>query len=92
MIDAKALGVRAGEQWLFDDLDFSVRMWNGRIYICDVRGKGVTVLDLRKKQTRVMGASGTTTKLFRHNQYEGQSLLPHLSGSTTSYAIGTFAP
>ncbi|HEY3469554.1 MAG TPA: ATP-binding cassette domain-containing protein, partial [Amycolatopsis sp.] len=24
MIDARGLGVRAGEHWLFDDLDFSV--------------------------------------------------------------------
>jgi regulation of enolase protein 1 (concanavalin A-like superfamily) len=38
------------------------------------------------------GASGTSTKLFQHNQFEGQSLLPHLSGSTTNYAIGTFNP
>lgn len=38
---------------------YGVRMWNGRIYICDVRGKGVTILDLRKQQTRVMGAVGS---------------------------------
>ena len=32
------------------------------------------------------GASTTTTFLFKHNQDEGQSLLPHLDGSTTNYA------
>ena len=37
---------------------YGVRMWNGRIYVCDVRSSGVLVLDLRKKQARVMGASG----------------------------------
>jgi DNA-binding beta-propeller fold protein YncE len=34
-------------------------MWNGRIYVTDIRGKGVTVLDVRQQQTRVMGAMGT---------------------------------
>ncbi len=38
------------------------------------------------------GASTTTTKLFRHQKTDGQTLLPHLSGSLTQYAIGTFAP
>ncbi len=33
-------------------------MWNGRIYVCDVRGKGIFVLDLRSKQTRIMGSTG----------------------------------
>jgi len=37
---------------------YGVAMWNGRIYICDVRGTGIVVLDLRKKETRVMGGSG----------------------------------
>jgi hypothetical protein len=46
------------EQSLEISKPYAVRMWNGRVYVCDVRGKGVTVLDLRKKQTRVMGASG----------------------------------
>jgi fibronectin type 3 domain-containing protein len=38
----------------------------------------------------LQGASGTKTTIFRHNKYEGQSLLPHLTNSTTNYAIGTF--
>ena len=37
---------------------YGLRMWNGRIYVCDIRSSGVTVLDLRKKQTRLMGATG----------------------------------
>lgn len=40
---------------------YGVRMWNGCIYICDIRGNGVTILDLAKKQARVMGATGVTT-------------------------------
>lgn len=40
---------------------YGLRMWNGRIYVCDVRGKGITVLDIRKQQTRVMGAVGSGT-------------------------------
>lgn len=38
---------------------YGVEMWNGRIYICDIRGGGVMVFDLRKKQTRVMGTTGS---------------------------------
>ena len=38
------------------------------------------------------GSSTTVTNLFKHNQDEGQSLLPHLDGSTTNYAVGTFTP
>jgi len=40
---------------------YGVRMWNGRIYVCDVRSSGVAVLDLRKKEARVMGATGPGT-------------------------------
>ena len=40
---------------------YGVRMWNGCIYVCDIRSKGITVLDLRKHQTRIMGATGVTT-------------------------------
>src|SRR5439155_21883331 len=38
------------------------------------------------------GASATTNFLFKHNQDEGQSFLPHLDGSTTNYAMATFSP
>jgi len=40
---------------------YGVGMWNGRIYICDIRGGAVMVFDLRKKQTRVMGTTGRET-------------------------------
>ena len=39
---------------------YGVAVWDGRIYVCDIRGSGgVVVLDLKKQQTRVMGASGS---------------------------------
>ncbi|CAN5464498.1 hypothetical protein BH10PLA1_BH10PLA1_03220 [soil metagenome] len=37
---------------------YGVAMWQGKIYVCDIRSKGITVLDVRQKVTRVMGASG----------------------------------
>jgi sugar lactone lactonase YvrE len=37
---------------------YGVRMWNGRIYVCDVRARGIAVFDLRKQQTRIMGVTG----------------------------------
>jgi hypothetical protein len=38
------------------------------------------------------GSSSSTTKLFQHNDNEGQSLLPHNSGSTTTFAKASFTP
>lgn len=40
---------------------YGVRMWNGCIYVCDVRSKGIMVLDLKKRQSRIMGATGATS-------------------------------
>jgi streptogramin lyase len=40
---------------------YGVAMWNGRIYVTDIRGNGIIVLDLRNKQTRVMGTTGAGT-------------------------------
>jgi DNA-binding beta-propeller fold protein YncE len=37
---------------------YGVAFWDGRIYVTDLRGTGIMVLDLKKKQTRVMGATG----------------------------------
>jgi hypothetical protein len=37
---------------------YGLRMYNGCIYVCDIKGTGIIVLDLRKHQTRIMGASG----------------------------------
>lgn len=37
---------------------YGVALWNGRIYVCDVRGTGVMVLDALKHEARIMGASG----------------------------------
>lgn len=39
---------------------YGVALWDGRIYVCDIRSAGgVMVLDLKKNQTRVMGATGS---------------------------------
>jgi len=38
------------------------------------------------------GKSSTPTKIFSHNTDEGQSILPHKSGSTTQWAEGTARP
>ena len=46
------------EQVLAVQKPYGVRMWNGRIYVTEIRSLGVTVLDLVKQQTRVMGATG----------------------------------
>jgi DNA-binding beta-propeller fold protein YncE len=46
------------EQALDVSKPYGVAMWNGRIYVSDIRGRGVIVLDIRKKETRVMGAGG----------------------------------
>jgi DNA-binding beta-propeller fold protein YncE len=46
------------EQVLAVQKPYGVRMWNGRIYVTEIRSQGVTVLDLVKQQTRVMGATG----------------------------------
>jgi len=37
---------------------YGVEFWNGRIYVCDIKNPGVVVLDLAKKQTRVMRTNG----------------------------------
>jgi len=42
---------------------YGVAMWNGRIYVCDLRGAAVLVLDLRNHQTLVMGQTGSDTLL-----------------------------
>lgn len=37
---------------------YGVLMKDGKIYVCDIRAKSVVILDLVKKQTRLMGVSG----------------------------------
>lgn len=39
---------------------YGVAMKNGKIYVCDIRSNALAVLDLRKKQTRLIGVSGVT--------------------------------
>ncbi len=38
---------------------YGVKMWNGRIYLCDLRASSIMILDLRKQQTLIMGRGGT---------------------------------
>jgi streptogramin lyase len=38
---------------------YGVAMKNGKIYVCDIRGTSLVVLDLKKKQTRLVGTSGS---------------------------------
>ncbi|NOG53758.1 MAG: hypothetical protein HND57_05435 [Planctomycetes bacterium] len=40
---------------------YGVEMWNGSIYVCDIRGQQVVVFDLVNKQVRVMGTTGLQT-------------------------------
>ena len=37
---------------------YGVEMWNGRIYVCDITNPGVVILDLDKRQTRLMLTRG----------------------------------
>ncbi len=37
---------------------YGVAMRDGKIYVCDMRGGALMVMDLRKKQTRLVGVSG----------------------------------
>lgn len=38
---------------------YGIKIWQGKIYVCDVKLKAVLVLDLRKKLVRTMGTTGT---------------------------------
>jgi DNA-binding beta-propeller fold protein YncE len=38
---------------------YGVAMWQGKIYVCDVRSLGVTVLDLKQHLAKAVGVGGT---------------------------------
>lgn len=40
---------------------YGVDMWNGSIYVCDIRGQQVVVFDVRDREVRVMGTTGLQT-------------------------------
>jgi DNA-binding beta-propeller fold protein YncE len=40
---------------------YGVEMWNGKIYVCDIRNNSVTVLDLKGKRVLVLGKTATDT-------------------------------
>ncbi len=44
----------------FVNKPYGVAIRNGKIYVCDIRAKALVVLDLARKQTRLVGVSGTT--------------------------------
>lgn len=46
------------EQTLALAKPYGVRMWKGKIYVCDIRSNSVTVLDLRRHLVLVLGKSG----------------------------------
>jgi len=37
---------------------YGVEMWNGKIYVCDIRNNSVTIFDVRNHRTLVMGKTG----------------------------------
>ena len=37
---------------------YGIKMWQGKIYVCDIRNGQVTVFDLRNKRTLIMGKTG----------------------------------
>ncbi len=37
---------------------YGIEMRDGKIYVCDIRNIGLTILDLNKKETRLVGTSG----------------------------------
>ncbi|MFO0832603.1 MAG: hypothetical protein U0637_12280 [Phycisphaerales bacterium] len=38
---------------------YGVAIRNGIVYVCDMRGKSLVALDFKKKQTRIMGSTGS---------------------------------
>lgn len=54
----KAVFGRDAEQVAWVNKPYGLTMHDGKIYICDIRGKSVVVMDLAKKQTRLMGTTG----------------------------------
>src|SRR5690348_11072666 len=37
---------------------YGIKMWNGKIYVCDTHSACVTIFDLRNKRTLIMGKGG----------------------------------
>ncbi|MCC6229239.1 MAG: hypothetical protein IT432_08445 [Phycisphaerales bacterium] len=54
----KAVFGRDAEQVAYVNKPYGLIMHDGKIYICDIRGKSVVVMDLARKQTRLMGTTG----------------------------------
>jgi len=40
---------------------YGLKMWQGKIYVCDLRTQAVIVLDLRNRRTLILGRSGVDT-------------------------------
>jgi DNA-binding beta-propeller fold protein YncE len=56
-IDQLIYGKEA-EQVLAVKKPYGLKMHNGKVYVCDLRNSCITVLDLRKQQTLILGRSG----------------------------------
>lgn len=54
----KAVFGKDVEQVAWVNKPYGLTMRDGKIYICDIRGKSIVVMDLAKKQTRLMGKTG----------------------------------
>jgi len=44
----------------FVNKPYGLAFRDGKVYVCDIRAKAVLIMDLAKKQTRVMGVTGST--------------------------------
>lgn len=51
------------ESVLYVQLPYGVKMWQGRIYVCDISNQSVTIFDLHKKQTFVIGKGDADSML-----------------------------
>ncbi|MCE7972758.1 MAG: hypothetical protein DYG92_00305 [Leptolyngbya sp. PLA1] len=58
MLEAIVFGAETERQALINK-PYGVAMRNGRVYVCDIRGDAVVVLDVAKKQTRLIGTGGS---------------------------------
>lgn len=58
VLESIVFGEEQGRQALINK-PYGVAMRNGRVYVCDIRGDAVVVLDLATRQTRLIGTGGS---------------------------------
>ncbi|WP_428938345.1 hypothetical protein [Fontivita pretiosa] len=59
-LDELVLGKEV-QQVLALNKPYGLEMWQGKIYVCDLRARAVIVLDLRNRRTLILGRSGADT-------------------------------